>query len=284
MTREFAAPDGRRLAFQDTRTDGPAVLCLAGLTRNARDFAGLAQHLGERYRVLRLDARGRGLSEWAEDPLAEYTVPVEAGDAVALLDHLGIEQAAVIGTSRGGLQGMTIAATQPERLSALVLNDIGAVIEPEGLAYIMTYLGIEPDFASFEEAACALERSLGAAFPDLTPGQWVGFARTIYRDEGGRPRLSYDPRLREAAEATMGEGPVELWELFDASERVPLLVIRGENSNILSAATVEEMARRRPDMLRVTVPNRGHPPFLDEPEAREAIDAFLESHAETPAA
>ena len=98
MTREFRAPDGRRLAFQDTHTEGPAVLCLPGLTRNGRDFAGLAQHLGPRYRVLRLDPRGRGLSEWARDPLAEYTVPVEAGDALALLDHLGLARAAIVGT------------------------------------------------------------------------------------------------------------------------------------------------------------------------------------------
>ena len=279
MTRTFAAPDGRELAFQDTHTGGSAVLCLPGLTRNARDFAGLAQHLGERYRVLRLDPRGRGLSQWAEDPLSEYILPVEAGDAVALLDQLGLERAAIVGTSRGGLLGMSIAATAPDRVSALVLNDIGAVIEAEGLAQIMIYLGIEPDFASFDEAARALEARMGADFPDLTHEQWRGLARTIYRDEGGRPRLSYDPRLREAVEATMGEGPVELWELFDALGDVPLLAIRGENSNILSAATLDEMARRRPDMGSVTVPNRGHPPFLDEPEAREAIDSFLEAHA-----
>lgn len=280
MTRTFAAPDGRELAFQDTHTEGPAVLCLPGLTRNARDFAGLAQHLAPRYRVLRLDARGRGLSEWAEDPVAEYTIPVEASDAVALLDHLGIARAAIIGTSRGGLQGMTVAATAPERVSALVLNDIGAVIEAEGLAHIMGYLGVEPGFASFEEAARAMEASLGPAFPDLAPEQWLGFARTIYRDEGGRPRLSYDPRLRDAVEATMATGPIALWELFDALAGVALLTIRGANSNILSAATLDEMARRRPDMLRVTVPDRGHPPFLDEPGARDAIDGFLESHAQ----
>jgi len=276
MTRSFHAPDGRSLAYQDTLTDGPAVLCLPGLTRNARDFAGLAQHLADRYRVLRLDPRGRGLSDRAADPLAEYTVPVEAGEALALLDHLGLTRAAIVGTSRGGLQGMTLAATAPARVRGLVLNDIGPRIEAEGLAFIMTYLGIEPEARSFEEAARALEASLGAAFPDLTPAQWRGFARTIYRDEGGRPRLSYDPRLRHAVEATMAEGPVELWELFDALEGVPLLTIRGANSNILSAATLAGMARRRPDMAHVTVPRRGHPPFLDEPEAREAIDAFLE--------
>ena len=158
MTRYFGAPDGRRLAYQDTGGAGPVVLCLAGLTRNARDFAGLAAHLAPRYRVLRLDARGRGLSEWAGDPVAEYTVPVEAGDALALLDHLEVPRAAIIGTSRGGLQGMMIGATAPGRVSCLVLNDIGPVIEPRGLDNIMGYLGIEPEAASFEARAAALGR------------------------------------------------------------------------------------------------------------------------------
>lgn len=276
MTSRFAAPDGRELAYQDTHSDGPAVLCLPGLTRNSRDFAGLAQHLGERYRVLRLDPRGRGLSAWAADPLAEYTVAVEAGDALALLDHLGLARAAIIGTSRGGLMGMTIAATRPERLRGLVLNDIGPVVEPEGLAFIMGYLGIEPDFASFEEAAGALSHSLAAVYPDFTPERWRGLARTLYREENGRPALNYDPRLRDAVAAAMETTPADPWALFDALAGVPLLAIRGELSNILSAGTFEEMARRRPDMARVTVPHRGHPPLLDEPEARDAIDAFLE--------
>lgn len=280
MTPSFQAADGRRLVYHDTHSEGPAVLCLAGLTRNGRDFAGLAQHLAGRYRVLRLDPRGRGLSEWADDPVTEYTVPVEAGDAVALLDHLGLARAAIIGTSRGGLMGMTIAATVPQRVSALVLNDIGPVIEAEGLAYILTYLGIEPEAESFDEAARALEASLGPAFPDLTHEQWRGFARTIFRDEDGRPRLSYDPRLRQAVEAAFTQGPIELWELFDACAATPLLTIRGANSNILSAETLAEMARRRPDMAHVTVARRGHPPFLDEAPARAAIDAFLETHAQ----
>jgi pimeloyl-ACP methyl ester carboxylesterase len=282
MTRYFGAPDGRRLAYQDTGGPGPAVLCLAGLTRNARDFAGLAAHLagGERrgYRVLRLDARGRGLSEWADDPVAEYTVPVEAGDALALLDHLEVPRAAIVGTSRGGILGLIIGATAPGRLSCLVLNDIGAVIEPRGLDNIMGFLGIEPSAESFEALAGALERAMGAEFPDLSSRQWQGFARTIYRDDGGRPRLSYDARLRAAVEAEMPAAPADLWALFDALAGLPILTIRGENSDILSAETLAEMARRRPDMAHVTVANRGHAPFLDEPAAVAAIDEFLERH------
>jgi len=279
MTRHFAAPDGRQLAYQDSGGDGPAVLCLAGLTRNARDFAGLAAHLADRFRVLRLDSRGRGLSDWAEAPMAEYTVPVEAGDALALLDHLAVPRAAVIGTSRGGILGMILGATAPDRLSCLVLNDVGPVLEPDGLAGIMRFVGIEPKAATFEEAAHALQAAMGPAFPDLTQRQWLGFARTIYRDEGGRPQLSYDPRLREAIAAALEAAPPDLWPLFDALAGLPLLVIRGANSDIFSAETLSEMTRRRPDMAHVTVPDRGHVPFLDEPPALSAIDKFLEAHA-----
>jgi pimeloyl-ACP methyl ester carboxylesterase len=282
MTKYFEAPDGRRLAYQDTGGDGPAVLCLAGLARNARDFAGLAAHLATRHRVLRVDARGRGLSEWADDPVAEYTVPVEAGDALALLDHLEIARTAIIGTSRGGVLGMIMGATARGRLSCLVLNDIGPVIGPSGLATIMGFLGIEPRAESFEAAAAALERAMGSAFPDLSAKQWLGFARTIYRDEDGRPRLSYDPRLRQAVEAAMQAAKQaaqpDLWGFFDALAGLPILTIRGENSDILSAETLAEMARRRPDMSHVTVANRGHVPFLDEPEALAAIEPFLEKH------
>jgi pimeloyl-ACP methyl ester carboxylesterase len=279
VTRHFEAPDGRRLAYQDTDGAGPVVLCLAGLTRNARDFAGLAAHLAPLYRVLRIDSRGRGMSEWADDPLAEYTVPVEAGDALALLDHLEVPRAAIVGTSRGGILGLVIGATAPGRVSCLALNDIGPVIEPRGLDNIMGYLGVEPAATNFESMAAALERAMGAEFPDLSPRQWRGFARTIYRDEGGRPRLSYDARLRDAVEAALQAAPADLWPLFDTLAAMPVLTIRGGNSDILSAETLAEMARRRPDMAHVTVANRGHAPFLDEPEAVAAIDEFLERHA-----
>ncbi len=278
MTKYFAAPDGRRLAYRDTEGTGPVVLCLAGLTRNARDFAGLAAHLAPLYRVLRLDSRGRGMSEWADDPVAEYTVPVEAGDALALLDHLEVPRAAIIGTSRGGLLGMVIGATAPGRVNCLVLNDFGPVIESRGLDNIMGYLGVEPEGESFETMAVVLERAMGADFPGLSSRQWEGFARTIYRDEDGRPRLSYDARLRDAVEAALAGAPADLWVLFDALAGLAILTIRGGNSDILSAETLAEMARRRPDMAHVTVANRGHAPFLDEPAAVAAIDEFLERH------
>jgi pimeloyl-ACP methyl ester carboxylesterase len=156
---------------------------------------------------------------------------------------------------------------------------VGPVLEPAGLAAIMSYVGVEPKSTTFEEAALALEATMGVAFPDLAPRQWEGFARTIYRDEGGRPQLSYDPRLREAVVAALESAPPDLWALFDAQAGLPILAIRGANSDLFSAATLTEMSRRRPDLAHVTIPNRGHVPFLDEPEALAAIDSFLDAHA-----
>ncbi len=273
--RDEATLNGRRLAYADSGGGGPAVLCLPGLTRTMADYADLAGHLASRFRVIRMDCRGRGRSEHADDPLAEYTLQVEGSDAVALLGHLGIVRATVIGTSRGGLIGMGLAAGLPDLVSALVLNDIGPVVERTGLDFIMTYLGRDPAVPDFESAAAKLRASLGGAFPDLTEAAWLAFARRTYADDGGRPALNYDPRLRDATAAALSAAPADLWDLF-AAIRCPILAIRGENSDILSAATLNEMARRRPDMAQVTVGNRGHVPFLDEPEAVTAIDAFLE--------
>ena len=279
MSQDFHGPDGRRLSYRDTGGDGPVVLCLAGLTRNARDFSDLAAHLADRFRVIRLDSRGRGLSEWAEAPLTEYTAPVEARDARALLDHLDIARATVIGTSRGGILGMLLTVMAPGRLSALVLNDIGPVIEANGLAGIMDYIGIQPKAASFNAAARGLEASMSAAFPGVDPSQWLAFARALYNDQDGRPRLSYDPRLRDAVGASLASTPADLWGLFEADPALPVLAIRAQNSDLLSAATLAEMARRKPAMAHVTVQDRGHVPFLNEPEALTAIDTFLENHA-----
>jgi len=279
MTQFFEAPDGRRIAYIDSGGDGPAVLCLNGLTRTMVDFEDLAKHLAPRYRVIRTDYRGRGQSEWADDPLAEYTPLVEGQDAAALLAHLGVTRATLIGTSRGGIIGMLLGAGRPDLLSGLVLNDIGPVVEPAGLDFIMTYLGRDPGFGDFTEAAARIRAAHAAAFPDLADAQWLAYARRSFADKDGRPVLNYDPALRDAMAAALDNGSPDLWPVFDALAGLPILTIRGANSNILSAQTLAEMARRRPDMAHVTVANRGHVPFLDEPEALAAIDAFLEQCA-----
>ncbi len=281
MIARFAAPDGRRLAYRDSGGTGPPVLCLAGLTRNGRDFDSLAAHLAPDYRVIRLDSRGRGGSEHAEDPLAEYTVPVESRDALALLDHLGIPRTAIVGTSRGGILGMAMAAGARERVSALVLNDVGAEIQTLGLLRIMATLGRQPKAETFEEAARDLAAANARAFPDVPEERWLLHAQAIYKDKGGRPRRSYDKHLRSATEGAIeGDVPsIGLWPMFEALEGLPILLVRGENSDILTAETAAEMARRHPGLAYVEIRGRGHAPFLDEPEAVAAIDAFLKEHA-----
>ncbi|MEM9196727.1 MAG: alpha/beta hydrolase [Pseudomonadota bacterium] len=268
------------LHYLDSGGTGPAVLCLAGLTRNHRDFDPLAAHLAPRHRVLRLDSRGRGASERAADPVAEYTVPVETADALALIDHLELTRLAIIGTSRGGILGMAIAAARPGLIAALVLNDVGALVEAQGLTRIAGYLGRAPQSADFDGAAAELRAANEAQFPGLPKELWTRVARQLYDDEAGRPVLAYDPRLRDAVAASF-EGDVasvDLWPLFEALKDMPMLVIRGALSDILSAETLDAMAARHPALQHLTLPDRGHAPFLDEPRAVAAIDRILEAH------
>ncbi len=264
----FAAPDGARLFFAD-EGEGLPLLCLPGLTRNGGDFDHLAPHLRD-VRLLHLDSRGRGRSEFTGP--ATYTVPQEAADAVALLDHLGIGQAAVLGTSRGGLVGMMMAATARGRLLGLALNDIGPVIDLKGLQDIAGYLGRSPAQRTWEEAATT-RAAQWPHFRDVPHERWLHEVRNHYEETPEGLRLRYDPRLREAFGT--GEAP-PLWPLFDVLDGLPLACLRGESSNILSRATFDEMRRRRPDMIAAEVPGRGHVPFLDEPESLAAIRAWLE--------
>lgn len=263
----FAAADGAQLHYADEGT-GPALLCLPGLTRNGGDFDHLAPHV-QGWRMVRLDARGRGRSAFTGPET--YTVPQEAADAVALLDHLGIARAAVIGTSRGGIVAMMMAATARARLLGVLLNDVGPVIEAEGLADIGGYLGLPLAHRTLEEAARARAQAL-THFRDVPHERWLHEVRN-HLDEGPEGLgLRYDPRLREA----FGDGRApSLWLLFEALDELPLACLRGEFSNILSAETLAEMRDGRPDMIAATVPGRGHVPFLDEPESLAVIHAWL---------
>lgn len=275
--QHFTSSDGRRIAFTDSGGTGPAVLCLAGLTRDSRDFGPLTPHLTPGFRMIAMDYRGRGASDHAKDPVTEYQLPVEGRDAVELLDHLGLARAALIGTSRGGMIGMGLAATMPARISAMVLNDIGPVIDLNGIALIMTYLGRPIPHTDLDAAAAAFLALYGDSAPDLTHADWRAYAERTFHMRDARPVLSYDPRLREAVEASIPDAPPDLWPLFEAVA-CPLLVLRGANSNILSAKTVAEMARRKPALTAVEVPNRGHCPLLDEPAVLDAMIPFLETH------
>lgn len=267
----FTATDGTRIAYVDHGTGTP-LLCLAGLTRNQADFDDVAPHLPH-VRLIRMDYRGRGGSGWSGP--ASYTVVREAQDAVALLDHLGLAQAAILGTSRGGLIGMVLAATARQRLLGLCLNDIGPMVEPAGLARIADYVGRNPVARTIEAVAAAMPRH-NPGFEGVPPGRWLALAQRLYEATPTGLVNRYDPALRGAFEAGMAAAAPDLWPLFDALAGLPVAAIRGANSDLLSAATLAEMQRRRPDMVAAEVPGRGHVPFLDEPEALAVLTGFLE--------
>lgn len=270
------ADDGVRLAY-DVAGAGKPLLCLPGLTRNMEDFEPVLDAFGDRAQVIRMDFRGRGASDFA-DP-ATYQVPREAQDVLTLLDHLGLARVTILGTSRGGLVAMALAVGAKDRLAGVILNDIGPDIMAGGLSAIMDHIGKPPPFTSFAEAAAGFPARYGDAFTDVPPETWAAFARRLYREEGGGLALRYDPRLREAVAPAFAPDAVapDLWPWFDALEGLPLGLIRGANSNLLSPETVAEMARRRPDMVVAEVPGRGHVPFLDEPPAQSVIAAILDA-------
>jgi pimeloyl-ACP methyl ester carboxylesterase len=266
----YTAADGARLAYAD-QGHGPAVLCLAGLTRNGADFNFLAPHL-EGYRLIRPDYRGRGASAWTG--AETYTVPQEAADALSLLDHLSIDKAAIIGTSRGGIIGMFLAATAKARLSGLCLNDIGPVIERKGLENIAAYVGRRPASQTLDDIAARMP-SVMAGFANVPPQRWRAFVDGLYIETPSGLGLRYDPALRQSFLASMAAPDADLWPLFDATAGLPMALIRGQSSDLLSSATAAEMCRRRPDMIFAEIPDRAHVPFLDEPAALDAIHEWL---------
>jgi pimeloyl-ACP methyl ester carboxylesterase len=270
VTGYFKATDGARIAYSDEGA-GRAVLCLAGLTRSGSDFDLLAPHLPP-CRLIRMDYRGRGASDWTG--AQSYAVPVEARDALGLLDHLGIARAAVIGTSRGGIVGMLLAATAPERMAGLLLNDVGPVLEAEGLDRIRAYLGRTPRARTYAAAASALAAT-AVGFSDVPPGRWEEEARRLWRMTPDGLANTYDPALRDAFEAAMAGPPIDMWPLFAACAALPLALIRGAGSDLLSAATAAEMARRVPRLQVTEVPGRGHIPWLDETESVAAVRGWL---------
>ena len=269
----FTTSDGLSLAYEDEGTGTP-LLCLPGLTRNARDFDDLAPVRPEGTRLIRLTFRGREPSD--HDPVpANYQVPVEARDTAELLDHLGLDRVVIVGTSRGGFVAMALAAAARDRVAGVLLNDIGPEIEPEGMERIYAYVGREPTAPDLDALAEVLEANMGAGFPTLARGDWRRLAERWYRakPEGG-VGLRYDPRLAEPLLAARG-AEADLWPLFDALKGIPLACVRGANSDLLSAATLARMAERHGDMIAAEVPDRGHVPFLNEPEALDALARLL---------
>lgn len=260
------------------------ALCMHGLTRNSKDFDPMIDAIGEdRFRFISVDVRGRGRSD--RDPNPEnYAPPVYVRDMGALLDELKLERVALIGTSMGGLMSMIMMKSSPERISGVVMNDIGPALEADGLARIGGYVGAVEPVASWEQAAKALAESQGAAFPGKPLEFWDAFARRTFREMAdGRVALDYDPAIASSLKAVK-LGPITrfgMWRLFSAMKSRPVLVLRGAISDLFSARTASRMVRRHPDAREIVVPNVGHAPILDEPEAVAGITSFLERLEDT---
>ena len=280
-TSRFAtAPDGLRLHYRDVGPSVSAVLpvvCLPGLARTSEDFDPLAAYLsrtGPPRRVLSLDYRGRGLSAHDAEP-GHYTVAIEAKDVLAVLSDADVGQAVFVGTSRGGLITMAIASVQPDRIRGTVLNDIGPVLEPAGLDRIRGYIGKLPVPRDWGEAVGIIQGYAGAQFTGLSDEDWMAFAQTTFRERDGALEIRYDPALMRALQDLDTTNLPILWPQFGALRRAPLLVIRGEHSDLLSTETADDMIRRHPDAGLVTVHGQGHAPLLRDPPTLARIGAFV---------
>jgi len=275
--RYFSSADGLRLYYRDyPAADGARlpVMCLPGLTRNCRDFEVVAAHLQGTRRVLSPDLRGRGRSQ--HDPQWQnYHPGTYVGDLARLLADAGVERVILLGTSLGGILSMLIAATTPRVPAAVILNDVGPEVAPEGLQRIAQYVGRAAPVGSWAEAAAQARATYGLALPGLSDDDWLTFARRSYVEVDGVPRLDMDPMIGEAVRAAPSGAAPDLWPIYAALKPLPTLAIRGAMSDVLSVTTFDRMAREKPDLERLTVPRRGHPPLLDEPECVAAIDDFL---------
>lgn len=278
--KSFRSRDGLKLHYRDYAGDPGKVpvLCLHGLTRNCRDFTTLAQHIAPARRVITPDQRGRGKS--AYDPVwMNYHPGTYVDDMWVLLRELSIERVIVIGTSLGGLMAILMAALRPQSLAGVVLNDIGPELDPTGVARIQSYVGRLPPVRNWDDAVAQMQTIFGAALPDYTEAQWRQFARNSFvEDSTGVPRLAADTKIGDAIRAIPAPpGAVQgMWLAFSRLKTIPTLALRGAHSDLLSAQTFDRMQREVPALVRVTVPNRGHPPQLEEQESRQAIDRFLE--------
>jgi pimeloyl-ACP methyl ester carboxylesterase len=269
--------DGLRLYTRVYEAQGrgaATVLCLHGLTRNSRDFEDLAPHLQHHCRVIVPDLRGRGLS--ARDPNPQnYQPAIYIQDIVALLDTLSAAQVTVIGTSLGGLLAMMLGVGHRSRIAGIVLNDIGPEADPAGIERIKGYAGRLPPPKDWSDAIAQTQSMFGDAWPNLTAERWSTIARRGFReDASGALRVDADPMIGEMLRAAPA-ATATLWPFWGALRGIPMLAIRGERSDILSAATFARMKAENPDLEQLEVPQRGHVPLLDEPECIAAIDAFL---------
>lgn len=277
----YSSSDGLRLYARDypCRNESIAkpttILCMHGLTRNSTDFAGLAAHLSEKYRVVSVDNRGRGLSQYDAN-VANYSPATYVNDMFALLGVLGLDRVILCGTSMGGIMAFLMAAMQADRVIGMIINDIGPEVAEEGLQRIKAYVGKAKPVTSWTDAIAQAKEINQIAFPHFSDSEWEEFTRGLYRDENGIPVLAYDPAIsKPMLDEQSGAVPPDLWPLFDSITTIPMLLIRGGSSDILAPACVRAMLDKKRDLRFVEVPNRGHAPTLNEAASRAAIDGFL---------
>ena len=275
----YTSADGLRLYARDYPGPGDdkllPVLCMHGLTRSSMDFASIAGHLAASRRVISVDQRGRGKSDY--DPVASnYMPPTYVGDMFKLLDELEISECLVIGTSMGGLMAMIMANMQPQRFRAVVLNDIGPELDPEGLDRIKNYVGRSREIRTWDDAVAQTREINEVAFPRYTDAEWLRFTRGLYKEVDGVPVLAYDPAIAQPMlEADSNAVPPDLWPLFEGMAALPMLLVRGALTDLLAMDCVEKMETISPGLEVVQVPDRGHAPMLDEPVAVDAIERFF---------
>jgi len=276
--RYWTNRDGLKLHYRDYPgpADRPPILMLHGLTRNCRDFENVAARLAGDWRVIAVDFRGRGLSDW--DPQSgRYTPQTYADDVVEMLGQLGVDRGIFFGTSLGALVTMTVAAMRPELLAGALINDIGPEVDPRGIKRIRTYVGVPVHFSDWHEAAAALRAKHGDVHPSYGDEDWLRYARRVCRESGqGMVELDYDMAIADNFNRP-GSDPVgDLWPLFHSLGNIPVLIVRGANSDLLPAGLAEQMREALANAELVTVPEVGHAPDLDEPDAAAAIDRLLE--------
>ena len=270
--------DGLRLHYRDYAggEDRPPIICIPGLTRNARDFEGVAERLAGDWRLICVELRGRGESGYAKES-ASYVPLTYLQDMEALIATLGLRRFVLFGTSLGGLITMLLAAAGKERIAGALLNDIGPVMETRGLEHIRSYVGKSQNWPTWLHAARFLAEAQGDRYPLWKLDQWLVYAKRLAKlTAAGRIVFDYDMRIAEPFRLPAGEAGFDLWPAFRTLAGIPSLVVHGAISDLLSAETVARMLAEAPGMESVTIPDVGHAPTLDEPEAQAAIDALLQ--------
>jgi pimeloyl-ACP methyl ester carboxylesterase len=272
----WTSSDGLRLHYRDYAgtSERPPILCIPGLTRNARDFEGIAERLAGEWRVIAVDLRGRGESGHARDPMT-YNPLVYAQDMERLIAALGVARFILFGTSLGGLVTMLLASAGSERIAAALLNDIGPELESGGLEHIRSYVGRSQSWPTWLHAARGLCEAQRDRYPGWALEQWLVYAKRVCRlTGGGRVVLDYDMKIAEPLRLPAPD--VDLWPVFHALDAVPTLLVRGALSDLLSEGAAARMKAEKPDLAIAVVPGVGHAPTLEEPQAAKAVDALLD--------